>query len=374
MTSFVPYLKVSSIILPLFFLLHPLWFEPDQASLDPPAFEFLTQDSVEVAVYPLYDSEKRLDQYQARIFTPICEDTICYSVELDFYWDLLGNFIEYKLLPGKPLTKVEHDPFEEEDYQKLGAILRNKQPAFVNMRKEELITKVSNDQVDGITGATVAAIKDEIVPGAAYSCYTLWHIAHGVVMNGILQHTASQLDTPLVRKLSALEDENAHFFLFNNFKGSDFSKYLPELLYMIGKNGSYFAKQAIEKLPIELLSNHEVQDFFAEHFNQIGYFAQVSLLKQLKGQAINDNFAKTLIHNLDDRGSSQNEAIIALFVSNSNQLGPDRIRHFLERAGHMQVRLSDLSYEAIISLSKSDPTLKKEIKSFKKKYKSTLRK
>ena len=95
-----------------------------------PAFRFLTKDSVEVEVFGMFDAENTIEGYSARVFTPICEDSVCYAVELDFYWDVLGNFKEYGLVPGMPLTKQEHEPFTEEDYEKLAVILSDKQPCF----------------------------------------------------------------------------------------------------------------------------------------------------------------------------------------------------------------------------------------------------
>lgn len=171
---------------------------------------------------------------------------------LIYYWDVTGNFLKYELIPGKPLTKRKHEPFLEADYQKLTQILKNKHPAFIKLRKDELIIKIENDSVDGVSGATIAAIKDEIVPGAAYSCYTLWHIANGPVVQSIKNHTKIGLNPILVRKLASSNSVDIHYFLVNSFDESDFESYLHEVLNLIKINEGYFLRNVIDKLPGDL--------------------------------------------------------------------------------------------------------------------------
>jgi hypothetical protein len=342
------------------------------------AFHFLTQDSVVAIVYEVLDADSNLEMYKARIKTPVCENKVCYEVELIFYWDLIGNFKKYELVAGKSLTKLEHKPFSDADYQKLSEILSNKYPAFINLKKDELITKVVTGDIDGVSGATVAAIKGQIVPGAAYSCYTLWHIANGTVADSIKKHTRNRLNENIVRKLALMKNNEAHYFLINSLNDAEFQTYLPEVLGLIrnneGYNEGYFAKNAIEKIPFGLFSSSEVQDFFSEHFENLGYFAQMSLLKKLQGNPISDDLAKILIKNLDNPNYSfQNELIIKLICFNVNNLETETTRELIDEIIESGMVITTEIYKAIVSLEKKEQWLKKDISDFKRYYKTNMK-
>ena len=237
------------------------------------------------------------------------------------------------------------------------------------MSKEDLIIEVVNETIDGITGATVAAIQDEIVPGAAYSCYTLWHIAHGTVMDSIQENTKRRLDANLVSELASLKDEDAHFFLLNSFEEKDFRTYLPQVLDLIRRNGNYFDKETIELIPEKMLLEKELQEFFAMEFAGFAYFAQRSLLERLDNKFISADLAEVLIQNLDDRGSFQNEAIIRLICYNSGKLEIETTRQFLQQIIQTGLELSLDEYEKVVSLDQKNELLKKDIQTFKKNYK-----
>lgn len=342
------------------------------------AFNFLTRDSVVATVYEVLDTNNQLVMYKARIKTPVCEDKVCYEVELIFYWDLIGNFKKYELVPGKSLTKLEHIPFSDADYQKLSEILANKYPAFINLKKDELITKVKTRGIDGFSGATVAAIQGQIVPGAAYSCYTLWHIANGTVADSIKKHTRNRLNDNIVRKLVSMNNNEANYFLINSLNEAEFNTYLPEVLGLIrnneGYNEGYFAKNAIEKIPFRLFSSSEVQDFFSEHFENLGYFAQMSLLKKLQGNQISNDLAKVLIKNLDNPNYSfQNELIIKLICFNIDNLETETPHELINEIMESGMVITTEIYKTIVSLEKKGRWLKNDINDFKRYYKSNMK-
>src|SRR5690606_34732908 len=119
------------------------------------------------------------------IFTPVCLTGECKPVYINFYWDLLGNYTHYDMPEGEILTKMDHDEFSEDDYTKLQDILINSSSLLKDVEMEDLIstgTEHLADSVDAKTGATLKSIKKEIIEGAVYTCYTLWHIAYGSVV------------------------------------------------------------------------------------------------------------------------------------------------------------------------------------------------
>ncbi|MFZ4726826.1 MAG: hypothetical protein ACOYMD_15440, partial [Paludibacter sp.] len=216
-------------------------------------FQFVNQDSVLISVKEVLDIDNTLTMYKSRVKTPICEGKVCYDVELIFYWNLVGDFVKYELVPEKPLTKQKHEPFTEADYQKLSELLTDKEPAFSNFKKEELVSKVAND-IDASSGATIAAVKGQTIEGAIYSCYTLWQIANGEVVGLIRQHTVKKLDKKVVQNIKQINTQDADYFLVDNFKKADFINYRVTIQDLIKRSKGYFAKNTIEKMPDEMFS------------------------------------------------------------------------------------------------------------------------
>ena len=167
------------------------------------AFQYLTSDKVLLDIYEHYDSEGLLEGYTSHIVTPVCEDKLCLEAEVKMYWDLLGNFIKFIPIAENPLTKLDHIPFDSADYQKLHKILSDKSPSFIHLRRNELINNDGDgiEGVDGISSATVAGVKRDMVDGAIFTCYTLWYIANGGINFNIQEHTRNKINNELIIKM-----------------------------------------------------------------------------------------------------------------------------------------------------------------------------
>ena len=190
-------------------------------------------DSLKIQLQVKNDSLGLLDGYMGRISTPVCEGSKCYTIEINFYWDLIGRFIHFDTLSGKGLTKLDHIPFTEEDYRKLEAILRTPISRLGAYSKEELVKETRSSAIDGITGATKVELKESVIEGAVYSCHTLWHIAHGPMVVELQSVTQRFFSKDLVQKLVSGEDQVINYFLINNFSAQEFALYLPEVLKLL---------------------------------------------------------------------------------------------------------------------------------------------
>ena len=286
--------------------------EPAQKSDSVPVTNFHAEDSISVDVLALYDSAGLLDGYKAEVFTPICEKDKCYAVTVDFYWDLMGRFVRYDTLPGEALTKLDHIPFEEEDYLTLHRILREAQSPLARYEKEELVRDTRMSEVDGLTGATISEIKNSVISGAVYSCYVLWHIANGPAVDSIRGVTIDRFDKRLVEKLVASEDQDINYFLINSFSQQDFERFLPQVLRTIQTGQGYYAKNAIDQMPKSLLADSATQEFFGSEFQDLNYYAQIALLKKLQAPLLSDKLILALEGSRSDRGSYRNELITSL--------------------------------------------------------------
>ena len=271
---------------------------------------FFVEDSIRINVDLMMPSEGDVQVYHARIFSPVCEPDKCYNIELDIYWDLIGRFIRYDTVQGNPLTKLDHIPFTTSEYQKMQQILQNERSALADYPKKELTrqnTRIS--EIDGLTGATADEIRSSVIEGAAYSCYTLWHIVHGSAKDSIRLNTREILDVDLVNQLVNENDQKINYFLINSFDSLDFIQYKNAYLETIKQGKGYYNKKAISKLPDHLVSDVEVQSFFASYIEELDYFAQVSLLEKLSNTDLIPSLENAIIEVRDDRKSYKNDLI-----------------------------------------------------------------
>ncbi|MEL7120499.1 MAG: hypothetical protein AAFO07_13695 [Bacteroidota bacterium] len=256
-----------------------------------------------------YDSIGIPDGYKAYINTPVCESDKCYMVKIHFYWDLIGRFQEFDTIPGEGLTKLDHIPFTTKDYDKLFRLLVDPTSPIASYSKEDLVQNTRESEIDGFTGATIREIKDIVISGGVYSCFTLWHIAHGDLVDSFQLQTASLFDTILIEKLVTTEDQDINYYLIEHFSAQDFRDFLPQVLKTLDIEKGYYAKNMIEKMPTKVVSDTISQVFFTTHFKELNYFSQVALLKKLDKAAIIPSLAATLKQELDERSTARNHLI-----------------------------------------------------------------
>ena len=277
-------------------------------------------DTVTVVIDTLRDQSGMLEGYRAKINSPVCEADKCYAIEIIFHWDLIGRFVNYDTIPGQGLTKLDHIPFTQADYHKLQDILKSDNSVLASYQKDQLVKNTRISDIDGFTGATIQEIKDNVIEGAVYSCYTLWHLAHGPISHMLQQRTCTMFNDQLVKKLVAMQDQEVNYFLINNFSEKDFSCYLPSVLKAIAAGKGYFPKNAIEKIPESVLMHDVSQDFFASKFTSLNYFAQVALLKKVSQKILNERLLSSFAQSLDARDSYRNELLKEILERNKNSI------------------------------------------------------
>src|SRR5690606_28328184 len=183
--------------------------------------------------------------------TPVCKEGLCYLMVIDIYWDLLGNFLKYELPEEHPLTKFDHVEFSGEDHEKMCEILSNKDSFLRFYALENLIdttVQKSSTVVDGVSGATHKSIQNEVVGGAVYSTYVLWHIVNGPIAKKILDHTESQFTEAMLLELLRSDNYHYQYYALNRIPEADSQEYLPSIIRLISDGIAYVPYFAIEKI------------------------------------------------------------------------------------------------------------------------------
>lgn len=323
-------------------------------------------NAVEIHVEAIFDMDSTLLGYRSLLEPPVCEDSLCYAIKLNCYWDVLGRFERYEEVPGHELTKLDHEPFTFQDHQLLFALLRNEASVLSDLSKEELVKKKREDEVDGYSGATISAVKNEVVPGAVYSCYTLWHTVNGAVADSIQHFTQQHLSDKLLQQIVELEGPERDNFLLENFDVEGFHTYRAEVLDMLNRGGASFGSALIKKLPSDLISDKSFQDELAGLYSNLGYFTQKALVNNLNRNCSSDLLARKMVQGLDKNNSSKNEQIIDIICHNHEQLQLRTIQDFLKKIASKEVKISARSFKEIKRMGKVYPVLKEEIQTIKK--------
>ncbi|GAB3495253.1 hypothetical protein GCM10027341_12320 [Spirosoma knui] len=221
------------------------------------------------------------------IFTPVCLTGECKPVYINFYWDLLGNYLRYDFPPGKVLTKMDHKEFKPEDYEKIQTILRNSSSLLKDVSMEDLVGKGTEnlaDSVDAKAGATLKTVKNEVIDGAVYTCYTLWHIAHGYVVNEIRRITETyQNDTLLHRFLGSTNHDYQYWAMDRAITpdGEIYPGFLPDILNIIQGKNLFTARYALQKLGDNFFQAEARQMWLWDTYQQASYPFQTAILKKL---------------------------------------------------------------------------------------------
>ncbi len=121
-----------------------------------------------------------------------CDTKECYRMDVRIYWDAWGNFLKLGFKDNAELTKINHKPFTDKDYEKLHVLLNNPESSMKYYQLHELSPEESEEEyysVDAISGATVVDVSYESVNGAVKTCYTLWHIVYGEYVDIIQSNT-----------------------------------------------------------------------------------------------------------------------------------------------------------------------------------------
>ncbi len=126
-----------------------------------------------------------------------CGENICEVITVRMFWDELGRYAKYELEQGDELEKKEGVPFTNKDYKKLEWVLNNKDSELKLMFKNDLVVsnfvEQGNVNVDAVSGATSTITPNEIVEGAVWTCFTLWHWANGEIISKIREINRNQL-------------------------------------------------------------------------------------------------------------------------------------------------------------------------------------
>ncbi|MEO9570649.1 MAG: hypothetical protein ABJH82_00925 [Polaribacter sp.] len=277
---------------PLFFSMGDEWKDIVK---DVPVFNFKAKslDSsytthVAQEVRLLSNSKKQPVLFFSDIETAVCADGECKLANLKIYWNLLGNYVGFGIDPDLPLTKFEHDVFETEDYAKLHELLLDEHSILKRRKMSDLIDTVyvspSNlfsKNIDAVSGATKAEIKESVVKGGLYSCYTLWHIVHGEVKEKMKTYIDSIHSDELITYFLDSPYRDYQQYALKQITAKDYEKHIESILQIFKTNDALTRAYILKKIPDSLFSDQKVSTEVYQTFPNIDVNTRTLLIKRI---------------------------------------------------------------------------------------------
>lgn len=236
-------------------------------------FDFPMKDTAFFSSVKLeYGIDGLPQKYTTILSTPVCDDGLCQVLELKVYWNLIGNYLNYDTVAGMPLTKFDHLPFVEADYEKLYEILADQNSVLERKSLDELFDRDSvrqSNTVDAITGATAQSIKHAVVEGALYSSYALWHLVNGRIKTKIQEHTKAIYSPELAERLLKSNDYQENLFALKQFEDEDFEIYFDQALNLIVTSNPLLEMYILKKIPDAMWSKPTFQNQLISAFPEM---------------------------------------------------------------------------------------------------------
>ncbi|MEK6481499.1 hypothetical protein WJR50_28405 [Catalinimonas sp. 4WD22] len=332
------------------------------------AFDAYSQDSIRMEVELVYNEGDLPDHYFSHVRTPVCEDGLCDLLVIDLYWDLLGNFQKYETVSGRPLTKFDHEPFSEEDHEKLQKILTDSRSLLGENELSDLIdenTKVVSEEVDAVTGATKKTVEKAVVSGAVYSTYVLWHIVHGEIAEKIPEHTQSLWNKDLLKHFLDSDNYPYQYYALDQLTAEQYEEYMPEILRMIDGERVFVNLYVLNHLPEQLLENKPWQLALAKRFPNLSYRIQNKLLERLIQVELRGESMEILADAMSSMNGNQLETVLGIFQKNKVSLTDKTIRK-LTALLEQDNLYADKVYQALKAMQLKDKEVRQAMQHYEK--------
>jgi hypothetical protein len=223
--------------------------------------------------------------YFREIFTPVCVDRLCLPIWVNLYWSPGGDYIGYSIRNNGILTKLEHIPFEEEDYLRLQYLLDDPQSLLKNYKLTELVsTGQETVKVDGISGATITDVENCVIKSAVYTTYQLWHTVYGPSYDSIRKISLEYLSTPFLESLIYSQYVGDNYYalnIMNRFEPQVIISLIPRLEEFIKSNDYSLKDNSINALMSYEISDSVIQETLLNVFKEFDYWTKQKVLSKL---------------------------------------------------------------------------------------------
>jgi len=219
--------------------------------------------------------------FSRNVVTSVCFDGKCRLLDVMVYWNPTGRYLGFELPEKEYLSKHDHEPFTEEEYIRLNALLADPFLPLGGYSYNEIVmesSKASNsesqyeeEEIDGVSSATSKFILDFVVEGAAYTTYKLWHLIYGPTSGVIKKWTTGNFDSDYIGLLLASENLSDVLWTLEQLEGKlDQYPEINPLIFDFIKSSEYsISEKAIQTINPENFSSESFQSNLIALFPQM---------------------------------------------------------------------------------------------------------
>lgn len=259
-------------------------------------------DGIPDTLFQIRSSEGLPIAYYKKIYTGVCFDNECRMLDIVLYWNITGRYLGFELPEGEFLSKFDHEPFSEDEYERLHGLLADLLSPLGMFAYNELAPKPTlEEEVDGISSATSKDILEYVVEGAAFTTYTLRNLVYGPIQEEVENLTRQALSEELVLKILESPDISDKIWALTEIRSNlPLSPTLQDVVLDHINNDNYsLAERAIHAIAAEELESEALQMLLLERFYETDYGIKKLILDKLKeAPRLDDQVKANLAENL----------------------------------------------------------------------------
>lgn len=258
----------------------------ESSPADGPSIVVTIKDSVTNETVSLRKiKDNILLDYYKKVKGEVCYDDECRLLDIVVYWNITGRYLGFELPKEEFLSKYNHEPFSESEYQRLHTLLADSSIPLDAVSFEKLLEQPRNEEgtVDAVSGATSKSVAGMVVKGAAYTTYKLWNIVNGPTMDFVSELTEKQLTPTLIHRILQSSDNNDKLWALNRIDTTTELTLDLEasLLEIISSDDFYLAYSAIHAIDPVHLNASDLQERLFSIYANVNHSIQKELLKKL---------------------------------------------------------------------------------------------
>lgn len=249
--------------------------------------------------------------YGQDLSTEVCLTGLCNEVHLWLFWDCLGNYLGFQVFESEPLTKADHETFDESDYQLLHEVLKDENSIFRFVKIDDLV--IENEGMiglDGVSGATNPDLLAYASEGAIYTFYTLWHSTHGQVKEHVQQLKLENNTGDYIRRLFHHDNPRYHQLALDLLATNEglIDQFSGELMGLMSSGDEALALNSLRVIKHYWLLDSSNQLKLIDHFSDLSSRMRAEVVWTLSDISVKDsNVIKNLFQAFDQELIGVNE-------------------------------------------------------------------
>ncbi|GAB3166516.1 hypothetical protein [Telluribacter humicola] len=310
-------------------------------------------------------------RYSRAIRTGVCFDNKCRPLDVVLHWNVTGRYLGFELPKKEFLSKYDHEPFTEKEYQRLHELLTDSLSPLGGFYYNEVVPQADStyNKVDAVSGATSANVLEYVVEGAALTTYKLWHLVYGPTQPKIQALTRQRLSPELLYLILTSSNMNDRMWALNHVQGYVAST--PEMqalvLSYISSSNYSLAERAINSINQTDLQSDVLQARLMTIFLKSGHSTKKLLLLKLKeAPKLSTEVADVLRNNLQLLNGELLATTLDLFIQQGS-IDLETSRAVSELLVNTNSYVSKMAFSFLEKVNSTDETIKKRLTDYRAK-------